>query len=250
MKNNLLLIICLIVLTSCTKAQDKTVVIEYSNETNGYKIKSTWIPKIVSSNHVIGPAIIELYNIADSTTYTVTNNNFSILKSNLPFTYSKDSLEIKSLNKNLLNLEYKSSKINNSESFGTTDVPFFFADIDFDNVKELLIAEVGNGQRGIATFRAYQINEGSGLESKKFLSMPFIDFDEMTEIDYEGENIILYGSGGLCYNSYSIFSKKRNFNLDILIKQERNDNLNKCYQYTYKIINGREVLISKEEKQI
>lgn len=241
---------CLIVLTSCAKAKDNTVVIEYSNKINGYKVKSTWKPQIVRYNHVIGPAIIEFCDEQDILIFTVVNNNFSVLKRKLPFSYDKDSLKIEDIRENLISLIYKEPKLNDEKRFGTTDEPFFFEDIDFDNEKELLIAEVDNGQRGVATFKAYKQGDRTQNQSNDITDRdPFLSLDEMTKIDYENRNIILYGSGGYCYDHYRIYSKKSSYGFEFIgeIVEERDDSLNKCYELKYKIIGESRELLTKRE---
>ena len=180
------LFLALTLLSSCTNRQTKNteakvVTIEYSNEINGYSVKVIWKPKAVRYRHTKGPAIIEFHNKKDGTSFTLTNNNFGIFNSKLPFSYSKDSMEIISLNQNDIKLVYDENNLKSEENFGTTNEPFFFQDLDFDAIKELVIVE------------------------------------------------------------------KNKFVLETIIEEQSDDNLSKCYELKYKIINQSKQLISKKE---
>jgi hypothetical protein len=255
MKRLLNLLLALTLISSCSNSQTKNtetkvVTIEYSNEINGYTVKVVWKPKAVRYSHTKGPAIIEFYNKKDSTSFTLTNNNFSILNSKLPFGYTADSTEIISLNQNDFKLVYDENNLKSEESFGTTSEPFFFRDIDFDNIKELVIVEIDNGQRGVATFKAYNFENGE-IQSEYGITNiePFKSLDEVSEIDYVNKRIIINGSGGVCAGSSEIYKLQpsKNIILETVIEQLRDDNLNKCYELKYKVIKQSKQLISKKE---
>lgn len=257
---NLISILLLLLINSCANAQTQLnkheiITISYSNEVAGYMVTAIWKPMKVSYNHVIGPAIIEFKNKKDSTLFNLTNNNFSILKKLLPFTYSEDSLEIKKINKKAISLVYNETKMN--KNFGTTNQPFFFQDLDFDNKKELIITEVNNGQRGIASFKAYKIEYGE-IESELYgitNTAPFKSLDEMSKIDYKNKQIIIYGSGGVCLNGAEIYKFQTTKNdyednkyiLEFIVEEQRDDKLDKCFELVYKVINNSKQLISKKE---
>ena len=133
--------------------QPKVVTIEYTNEVSGFLVKVIWKPNNVHFEHTTGPAIIEFYNIKDSTTFTLTNNNFGVLSSKLPFSYSEVGDEIISINQNDIKLVYDINNLFDSQGFfRITNETFFFQDLDFDNKNELILGELDQGQRGVATF--------------------------------------------------------------------------------------------------
>lgn len=229
--------------------------IDFSNAVNGYQIKAFWKPVKTNINHVIGPAIIEFYNTKDSTSFSITNNNFSILKNKLSFTYSDNEQEIIALNNTSITLSYNERNLKSEENFGTTNEPFFFQDLDFDNKEELILAEVGNGQRSGTSFKVYHLYEEDALESTNH--EPFASLDEFSKVDHKRKEIIIYGSGGYCYNSYLIYKllpinnyNQNEFVLDTIVEEERDDNQNKCYELVFKVINQRKQLISKKEVSI
>jgi hypothetical protein len=132
------------------------VSISYSNVINGYSVYVLWKPMVVSNNRTIGPAILEFYKVDEPYSFFLTNNHFGIENSKLPFTYSEDGLGIISINEYEIYLGYDEDDLKSEYSFGTTNQPFFFQDLDFDKIEELVFVESENGQRGVASFKAYK----------------------------------------------------------------------------------------------
>jgi len=254
---NLISLLLILFITSCankTKSnENKVVTISYSNEIEGYTVTAIWKPIKVSYDHVVGPAIIEFKNKKYSTSFNLTNNNFSILKSKLPFTYSDDSCEIKNFNKDFISLFYDETNLKPTEGFGTTNEPFFFQDLNFNNKRELLMTEVENGQRGIATFKAYDLEDAE--MAREIYAEPFKSLDQMSKIDNVNKKIILYSSNGWCADGTEIYKLQISKNdyeankyiLDIIIQYEMDYKLDKCFELLYKVNNNSRQLISKKE---
>jgi hypothetical protein len=143
------------------------VSISYSNVINGYSVYVLWKPMVVSNNRTIGPAILEFYKVDEPYSFFLTNNHFGIENSKLPFTYSEDGLGIISINEYEIYLGYDKDGLESAYSFGTTNQPFFFQDLDFDKIEELVFVESENGQRGVASFKAYKF-ENSELQPDRY----------------------------------------------------------------------------------
>jgi hypothetical protein len=246
-----------------TKNSNPNVVtINYSNEINGYSVRIFWKPIEVRNTHTKGPAILEFYNNNDSTSFFLTNNHFGIENRKLPFTYSEDYLDIVSIDENEIGLEYHEDFLISEYSFGTTNEPFFFQDLDFDDREELIFVELANGQRGLASFKAFKFDyseynnlglqpELYGITSKE----PFKSLDEMSEVDYLNQQIKLYKSGGSCANSYEIYKLQpgknefegNSFFLETLVEEYKDEKSKKCYELTYSVIGQSKKLLSKKE---
>lgn len=195
---------------SCAKGQPNGITtIEYENEINGYNVIVDWKPRNIRFGHIIGPAIIQ-FKKKDSLIFTITNNNFSIQKKLLSFETDTDSLYVKKISKSHIVLKYDEPKLNSKDGFFTTEVPFFFNDVNFDNNRELLLVEVNNGQRGLSTFKVYQF-ESDELQSELYnitFEQPFRSFDDATIIDYQRRQIKLYYSGGSSDTGYNTYRFK------------------------------------------
>jgi hypothetical protein len=237
--------------------QPNGVTIAYTNEINGYSVSVLWKPLVVRNNRTIGPAILEFYKIDEPYSFYLTNNHFGLENSMLPFSYSEDNLNITSLNEYEINLEYNEDDLGTDYSFGTTNQPFFFQDLDFDKIEELVLVESENGQRGIASFKAYKF-ENSELQPDRYgitSIEPFRSLDEMSKIDYLTKRITIYKSGGNCANSYEIYKLQlakneyegNSFTLETSIEEQRDEKSNKCYELTYSVIGQSKKLLSKKE---
>jgi len=258
----IILSLALTAISACATSQTNyvepnEVSITYTNEINGYSVYVLWKPMIVSNNHTIGPAIIEFYKTDESYSFYLTNNHFGIENSKLPFTYTKDNLSIASLNEYDIELEYNKDDLGSDYSFGTTNQPFFFQDLDFDTIEELVFVEIDNGQRGIASYKAYKF-ENSELQPDRYgitSIEPFRSLDEMSTVDYLTKRITIYKSGGNCANSYEIYKlqpakndyEANSFVLETIIEEQRDEKSNKCYESTYSVIGQSKKLIAKKE---
>lgn len=233
------------------------VSISYSSVINGYSVYVLWKPMVASNNRTIGPAILEFYKVDEPYSFFLTNNHFGIENSKLPFTYSEDGLGIISINEYEIYFGYDNDDLESAYSFGTTNQPFFFQDLDFDKIEELVFVESENGQRGVASFKAYKF-ENSELQPDRYgitSIEPFKSLDEMSKIDYLTKRITIYNSGGNCANSYEIYKLQlakneyegNSFTLETRIEEQRDEKSNKCYELTYSVIGQSKKLLSKKE---
>jgi hypothetical protein len=257
----------LIVLSACTKTKENaklesepsTVRIEYSNLINGYKVTAIWKPVYVKHGCAYGAAIVEFYNPKDSVKFDVTNGYFAIDIKKLPFSYDKDSLKVVRFNETNITLLYKEMNNKTNENFGNTWEPFFFQDVDFDNVKDLIMEEYGQGQRAGACFRAYKLDEKGQREEQIFnitYVEPFFSLDNNSKIDYANKRIEIVRCCGSCaYETkiYSIDEKESSsyggnkFFLEFIKQEKYNSDEGKCYEETYRIIDGSKVFESQRE---
>ena len=254
--------IALTVISACAAGQTtyyepNGVTIAYTNEIKGYSVSVLWKPLVVSNNRTIGPAILEFYKIDEPYSFYLTNNHFGLENSMLPFSYSEDGLSITSFNKYEINLEYNEDDLGTDYSFGTTKAPFFFQDLDFDKIDELVLVEIDNGQRGVASFKAYKFDGSELLPDRNGITTiePFNSLDEMSKVDYLTKRITIYNSGGNCANSYEIYKLQpakneyegNSFVLETVIEEQIEEKSNKCYELTYSVIGQSKKLLSKME---
>lgn len=261
-KKSLLLIVVILaifsgkIMAQSNSLKDKTVHISFSNSVEGYRVNAIWKPEKLRYNHVIGPAIIEFNNEEYGTSFSIANGHFSILKDLLPFTY--EDYEIKAINRKDIVLSYPQNLQFNKDDFGTTQVPFFFMDVDFDGKKELLISEVDNGQRGVATFKVYKLDMGEPNDLYGIAeSVPLTLLDEMSEMDRNKKNITIHYSSGACGSweevyqlkeSISIYEEK-GFVLVLIIEDQWDEKDENCYRYVYSVSENKKTLISKTARE-
>jgi hypothetical protein len=82
------------------------------------------------------------------------------------------------------------------------EVPFFFADVNFDGKDELLITHPRAGQKWEHAFTVHPCEEEDPFYSP-FKKAPFNELDESSEIDKKNKRILTEYSGGAFHNTYN-----------------------------------------------
>ncbi len=180
-----------------------SVFITYDNLIEGYRVSIKYTPKVVYyEDHIIGRGTIYFHHIKSKQKFKLYNPMMGFPTGVLPIKLSKNKQTITSLIKRNKSLHYifKDRTLSKTEfgNFGTTEVPFFFYDLNFDGVKELLLPKMNSGQRGVAIFKPFENHNGKFYSFKKsFLQKKTISvLDEMTTIDRKKKQIIIHCSGG------------------------------------------------------
>ena len=119
------------------------------------------------------------------------------------------------------------------------------------------MVEIENGQRGVASFKAYKFDGSELLPDRNGITTiePFNSLDEMSKVDYLTKRITIYNSGGNCANSYEIYKLQpakneyegNSFVLETVIEEQIEEKSNKCYELTYSVIGQSKKLLSKME---
>ena len=190
-----------------------SIFINYDNIVEGYKVYIKFTPKVVYyEDHIIGRGTIYFHHIKTKQKFKVYNSMMGFPTGVLPIHLSKNKRWIERLKKRNINLKYnfKDRTLSKTEfgNFGTTEVTFFFYDLNFDGVKELLLPQMNSGQRGVAIFKPFEYQNGKFYRSKNsFLrKKPYSELDEMTTMDRKQKQIIMHCSGGY-KDSYDVVYK-------------------------------------------
>ena len=180
-----------------------SIFINYDNLVEGYKVSIKFTPKVVYyEDHIIGRGTIFFHHIKTNQKFKIYNPMMGFPTGVLPIHLSKNKRWIERLNKRSINLKYnfKDRTLSKTEfgNFGTTEVPFFFHDLNLDGVKELLVPQMNSGQRGVAIFKPFESHNGKfyRLKNSFLRKKPFSELDEMTTIDRKKKQIIMHSSGG------------------------------------------------------
>lgn len=166
--------------TTKTETNNK-VLVEYQKPIKGYNAKIYWTVKDSASEatyRIIGPAILELERQSDKQKFKVNYESYSISD-------SVCSLKIYQT--------FKEKNIPNvlQVNYSTENRPdFYFKDMNFDGIEELIITETGLLDYDRALFKVYEFQNDKLIELKNFprtsLLAGNIDYDkkEVTAIDY------------------------------------------------------------------
>ena len=241
-------------------AVNNAITLDYPTEIEGYRVRVYWKPVKIKYAYVIGPAILEFSNAKDSTSFTLTSNHFSVPKSTLKFKYNEDSTQIKGFNERRLQMAYKGVPLDSKAGgFGSANEPFFFADVDFDQIKELLITEADQGQRGTAIFKVYQFDDSyNAPEPSEMSAEPFASLDALSTIDYGNKSITIENSNGAYTSSQDTYNlKAANYEggapylaLASVVEGQVDEATNKPYEARYKVLNDKRILISRKEVKV
>ena len=259
-----LILLMLVMLLSCTNNSDKSlngkniVNIHFDNSIQGFNVDIVWMPNEIHYGFITGPAILYFNNLLDSSSFTIVNNNFGLKKDRLNIVYNKDSTKIIKIVSKTISLTYSTPIINTNGSFGSKSEPFFFYDINFDEKLELIVPEFYCGQRGVTSFKAYQL-DGRGHYKTELYQItnkdPYRHLDEYSSIDEQNKQIIIYGSGGSCFSTkdfYQVLPSASKYDVPKFIhaasiEYNRDDILNKCFELKFEIVEKSKILISKTE---
>ncbi|MDB5154318.1 MAG: hypothetical protein JWR54_3069 [Mucilaginibacter sp.] len=201
------------------------ITIKIIKPVNGYKISILWYP--IEKNpmdEIFGPATMELTRINDNRKFTVNYESFSI-DCRIKDLIIKDDL-VKSYSNTVVSLSYNAIK----------DKPFYFFDINFDGVKELIIAE-GLKKGVLKKNEIFDITSGN-----KITPINYEPFDGVMgfniengragfyneEIDVKKKEIIVTDVFGCCQSTDKIYRLNNdqtspNKNKFVVIRTEEND---------------------------
>lgn len=226
------------------KIENDILNITYNQKVNGYKVKVIWKPQTIKYRNAVGPAIIEFKK--GETEFSLTNNYFYLPTKTVDLKIIEN--KVVGINKSDVNLDYKKPIIGNG-SFESIDVPFVFLDLDFDEIKELILTKANQGPRFSHAYDAYSFSEYGKLERSQITNQePFNEIDFMTKLNKENKELVINFSGGICSGTTKTYGlNKGEFSLTGIVRMERNMDTGKCYEFVYKIIDGKEELISKEK---
>ena len=226
MKLKLIFLVCLSILTlSCHKANVKSVdkaetiktalpdtikqlpaelkkiILKYRKSVNGYRItiKCTFYDSYEKTYKGLGVICFEKSN----------GCQFSLIDSSFVANlFVKKNKKTTSKGGSVIYLEYPAKKNKNELR---NDVPFSFADVDFDGKKELIMTVFGEGQRHLDIFRVFKLDSVGNLvkQSKQITyQKPYIDFDGFTKFDQKNKTVTNTFDGGAYNSSYETFISK------------------------------------------
>jgi hypothetical protein len=247
-----------------TELTEQTVInIQYRQPINGYNVKVRLENNAIIDEFHVGTGYIEFTN--DKDTFSIFHLSFALLHSllNNPQKTTNNNQSEENELTYIIDYDYESGSSANDINPFKRDMPFFFADVNFDNRKDLIINYHWFGQRGGSIYRAYLNNENNFTEvlSLKKLTEDFgkfdnfsddeFELDDFTMFDYKNKEIIIHLSGG-AYSWLEYFYKlnaKNEFELYKVEDVDRNDDYldlkNGDIVITeYKVENGEKVKVA------
>ena len=182
----------------------KRLFIKYNKPIEGYQVKIEWTPYESYEYCSVGLAIIHFENSSGS--------GFSIIDSAFKSSVlinKEVKREIAYFKKDtVIYIEYPVKK---NHELIRKDVPFFFADMDYDSKKELVMTIFGKGQRHNDIYRVFKLDSVGNifkLSRQVTYQKPYIDFDGFTKFDQKHKTVTNTFDGGADNSSYETFVSK------------------------------------------
>jgi hypothetical protein len=223
------------------------IYIEFTDVIQGrYIVDVEWFPDWGLVPMFNGPANINFKLIDRDVKFTIKTDFFNI--GNRMFSFPKYRIDANTIaNKEVIKMKY--SDIANE--------PFAFGDMNFDGIKELVIANRRQGQRHHDAYEVYLIQE---IEDTSYFNimdltntLPYSNIDATTKFDSDNKTIRLYYSGGACSSMEELYERViskyplQNHQFKLIEKIEwdymdEDRNRIPCTKYVYDVVDGREIL--------
>ena len=223
------------------------IYIEFTDVIQGrYIVDVEWFPDWGLVPMFNGPANINFKLVDRDVKFTIKTDFFNI--GNRMFSFPKYRINANTIaNKEVIKMKY--SDIANE--------PFAFGDMNFDGIKELVIANRRQGQRHHDAYEVYLIQEIEDTSYFNILDLtdvlPYSNIDATTKFDSDNKTIQLYYSGGACSSSYETYKRVfsdyplRDYKFKLIRKidyetWDKNGDDIPCTKYVYDVIDGKEIL--------
>jgi len=223
------------------------IYIEFTDVIQGrYIVDVEWFPNWGLVPMFNGPANINFKLVDSDIKFTIKTDFFNI--GSRMFSFPKYRMDAKTIaKKEVIKMNFRN----------IANPPFSFGDMNFDGIKELVIANRRQGQRHLDAYEVFLIQEIEGSSYFNILDLtdelPYSNIDATTEFDWENKTIELYYSGGACGSSYETYKRVisdyplRDYKFEIIKRIELtswDDDGNDipCSEYIYDIVNGIEIL--------
>jgi len=223
------------------------IYIEFTDVIQGrYIVDVEWFPNWGLVPMFNGPANINFKLIDKDVKFTIKTDFFNI--GNRMFSFPKYRMDAETIaSKEVIKMKF--SDIANA--------PFAFGDMNFDGIKELVIANRKQGQRHHDAYEVYLIQE---IEDTSYFNimdltdtLPYSNIDATTEFDSDNKTIQLYYSGGACSSSYETYKRVfsdyplRDYKFELIHKidyetWDEDGNDIPCTKYVYDVVDGKEIL--------
>lgn len=223
------------------------IYIEFTDVIQGrYIVDVEWFPNWGLVPMFNGPANINFKLIDKDVKFTIKTDFFNI--GNRMFSFPKYRMDAETIaSKEVIKMKF--SDIANA--------PFAFGDMNFDGIKELVIANRKQGQRHHDAYEVYLIQE---IEDTSYFNimdlrdtLPYSNIDATTEFDSDNKTIQLYYSGDACSSSYETYKRVfsdyplRDYKFELIHKidyetWDEDGNDIPCTKYVYDVVDGKEIL--------
>jgi len=237
-----------------------TVEIVFNNVINGYRVSATWYPS-QAYHGITGPAIVRLTSVKDRRSHIFNTNYFSIPVEVLPKECLNEDLLVTSfIDGKRFELTYPLILNNHYDtaSMDTSELPFFFRDVDFDKSEELVFVIPWGGERFSNVYHSYSMKchcPHEMIDVHHMIDGPGASFNGMATFDDKKKTLTRHGSSSAMVFSDVLYQWQPLYPDDpecshgdlrpaSMIANEQGTN-GKIYTVKYKYVPARWKIISK-----
>ena len=211
-----------------------------------YLVDVEWFPNWGLAPLLTGPANIN-FRVKDTNfKFTIKSQLFHIAQRIFSFPNYRMNAETIT-KKEVLKMKY----------WHLANPPFAFGDMNFDDIKELVISEKRGGQRGHDAYKVYLLQEIEDTEYFNVVNLsnvkPYSDIDQTTQFDWDNKTIRVISSAGACGSMEELYERVYSdfpmqdykFKLTEKIQYlswDKDGNDIPCTMNAYDIVDGIEVL--------
>ena len=223
------------------------IYIEFTDVIQGrYIVDVEWFPNWGLVPMFNGPANINFKLVDRDVKFTIKTDFFNI--GSRMFSFPKYRMDAETIaSKEVIKIKFSDS----------ANAPFAFGDMNFDGIKELVIANRKQGQRHHDAYEVYLIQEIEDTSYFNILdltdTLPYSNIDATTKFDSDNKTIQLYYSGGACSSSYETYKRVfsdyplRDYKFKLIRKidyetWDKNGDDIPCTKHVYDVIDGKEIL--------
>jgi len=186
------------------------VYIKYNQPVNGYKVEVFFMPEEISFGKITGPATLTFIHQKTGKISQIISLHFAVPSKNFP-----DFEDLESFARGqTCYLDYGLPK--DADEFIAThpfyygELPFLFADVNFDGKQELLLTRFGQGQRGCSSYIVFSITPDGAFDDILASQAPFDRLDDFSTIDRENRQIIIHHSNGADDSFEEVYKQDKN----------------------------------------
>jgi hypothetical protein len=181
-----------------TSAEDygKTVRIKYNQQVNGYNVEVFFTPEEMIYDKITGPATLMFTHQKTGKKRQINSLYFAVPSKKFP-----DFEDIESFAQGqTCYLDYGlpegTDEFIADHPLYYGELPFFFADVNFDGKQELVLTRFGQGQRGCSNYIVFSITPDGAFDDLLASQTPFNRLDDFANIDRENRQIVIHNSNG------------------------------------------------------
>lgn len=234
----------------------------------GYEVSVAWAPDGGLAPMLTGPALINFRSNEWGGSFSIKADYFHLPKDmleesglrlfndNHSINLSLDLSKVYKVRSDSRHLQRISLWSNDHTSkamlLGKSHTPFFFEDVDLDNVDELVITSFRSGQRSGHEYLIYELIDRYGVLTPQLKTRkPFDQIDMLSSFNLDNKTILIHSSGGFCESSENVYKMANN-----IFQHAQHTSWNSvpseqygrtCIESTYDIVDGQKVLKSRSE---